>query len=222
MAAVRASGPRTSSTVSYWPANDASARSSARADERTAKGTSPILAWISRATPSIGPKSTRPAGTGKPARTSSPSVAAFPPATSRSAKLSASSGTIPLDRSCGLIGAPPSMGKLGRDASLGARRTCWPGRRSSPPSARRDAVQDRVDHGRQESVVERVREVPHQHGVEQYPRGRLCVVAPELAGRHARLEVGAEEAYALTLGALDPFSHVRIGGRLAHHHLEER
>src|SRR4029450_12177291 len=43
-ASMTASAPRTLSSVSYWPANDASGRSSARPDDRTANGPSPSRA----------------------------------------------------------------------------------------------------------------------------------------------------------------------------------
>ena len=94
IAADSASHPRTPRTVSYWPANDASARSSATADDRTASGSSPRRSAAARTASSGSPIIANPSGTAKPARTSSPRFAALPPVSPTSARVSSASGTI--------------------------------------------------------------------------------------------------------------------------------
>ena len=91
----------TLSSVRCWPAKLASAPSSSAADERTASGAgSDCTAFITRAivrssplatASTTGPESATPGGTGRPARSASPSPTAFDPKTAVSVAFS--SGT---------------------------------------------------------------------------------------------------------------------------------
>src|SRR5439155_9237375 len=106
IASASASSPRTSRTVSNWPAKLASVPSSADAEERTATGVSdPIRRKASRASETARsplPIRLNPSGTCSPRRISSPSRAALPP-TSRWPPAS-DSGTIRISTSLsGLI-----------------------------------------------------------------------------------------------------------------------
>src|SRR5579859_3416976 len=102
-----ASGPFWFRKVSYCPAKEASARSSATADDRTATGPMPRTPSASATSRPGSPITTNPSGTLKPARFSSPRLAALPPTRSASAApIDSSHTTAPSATVCGLSMAP--------------------------------------------------------------------------------------------------------------------
>src|SRR6266511_447535 len=193
MAPSSPSSPRTLRTVSYCPANEASARSSATLEERTARISAPRARVASSTAWSAGsPTTTNPSGTGKPAWASSPRLAALPPTSSRSELRSSPSRTTALESN--------------RVASV---------------MSAVDPVQDDVHAVGGEILALVSRHVSHHHGVEQQARRCLRVMRAKLACLYARGQVVGEEPLTLGACALDARSHRRVRGSLLEHHMQK-